>query len=251
MSNPKTITMSDILAVFKNARDEKRLREIKAAVVASQYPDMLLVEPEIASGIEKQIDELIKADKRKDTQSNLIYKQNGKYKKRSAKRAPATPDAIDEEKIDTTYFGRAGECAVMSELLYRGYNANRMMIDDGVDIIAAKDNIYYYIQVKTTAIKSNGRIYCKIDLGSFDRYSNINNMMRYIIVARYKEHGVDRNMFFTFTSQEIERAVYDRCISQGENGFNIKIKFNELDNAPILYDDKEMNISWNLNRFNL
>lgn len=250
MSEVKTVTMSDILAVFQNARDEKRLKEIKDAVIATLYPDTLFLDPEVLVNIGKQVDELIKADKREETQSALIYTNKKKYKRRSARRAPASPDALGEDMVDTTYFGRAGECAVMSELLYRGYNANRMMIDDGVDIIAAKDNVYYYVQVKTARIRE-GRIYCRIGLGSFDRYSNINNMMRYIIVARYKEHGVDHNMFFIFTSQEIERAVYDRCVSQTESGYNIKIKFNEMDGAPILYNEKEMNISWNMNRFKL
>lgn len=48
--------------------------------------------------------------------------------------------------IDTNYIGKAGECAVLSELMFRGYNANVMLIDEGIDIIAEKNNVYYYIQ---------------------------------------------------------------------------------------------------------
>jgi hypothetical protein len=239
------VTMDTILSVFKNYNEEKRLKDIKGAVAMMVSPGDLFVDPETEELIYEKIDDLIKADKELEDNSYLIYKKGGKYRKRRNRKS------LDDPQLRTTntdYIGRAGECAVMSELLFRGYNANRMMIDDGVDIIASKDNIYYYVQVKTTTVK-NDRIYCRIGLDSFDRY--ISNQIRYIIVARFKEKDIDRNMFFMFTPQEIERACYDKCLLKGVDGYSIKIKFNERNREPILYDDKEMNISWNMNRFDL
>lgn len=245
MSEQQPITIDTILSVFRNARDAKRLKEIKAAVISSLFPDVLMIDPAIEAEVNARVEEIIKQDKAKGDESHLKYK-DGKYKKRPLSSAPKPPKP--DESIGTDYIGRAGECAVMSELMFRGYNANRMMIDDGVDIIAAKDNLYYYIQVKTTTIR-NGKIYTKIGFGGFDRY--INMQMRYIIVARYEDRGIDRNMYFVFTSDDIERMVHNRCILKGENGYSIKIKFNELNANPIIYDEKEADISWNLDKFNL
>jgi hypothetical protein len=244
MSELQPITIETILSVFKNTTEAKRLKEIKDAIKVALFPNVLILDPVIEDEINRKIEEVIKQDKNEDDNSYLIY-ANGKYKKRRTRRSPVDP--IGDE-VGTDYIGTAGECAVMSELLFRGYNANRMMVDDGVDIIAAKDNIYYYIQVKTTTIR-NGKVYSRIGFGGFDRY--INTQMRYIIVARYKEKDINRNIYFVFTSQDIDRLVHDRCISRGENGYNIKIKFNERNGNPIIYDEKETDISWNLNRFEL
>lgn len=246
MEDVKAITIETILSVFKNARDAKRLKEIKVAVISLLYPDVLMLAPEVEAEVNAKVEDVIKQDKAKGDISRLKYK-DGKYKKRPLTAAPQNPEE-EVESIGTEYIGMAGECAVMSELMFRGYNANRMMIDDGVDVIAAKDNLYYYVQVKTTTIR-NGRVYTKIGFGSFDKH--INTQMRYIVVARYKDHGIDRNMFFVFTPDDIERLVFNRCISKGEYGYNIKIKFNELNSNPIIYDEREADISWHLNKFDL
>lgn len=240
----KPITIETIVSLFKNNIEEKRPKQIKSEVAISLYPNVLLLDPLVESYISDSVDKLLREDKKEDKNSYLIY-NNGKYKKRKNK---ATPTSVEVATIGTAYVGTAGECAVMSELLFRGYNANRMMVDDGVDIIAAKDNIYYYIQVKTTSVRE-GRIYARINKDSFGRYNK--PQCRYIIVARYKKNNIEQNMFFVFNASDIEQAAYERCINQGEEAFSIKIKFDEHTGEPILYDDKQKNISWNLNRFDL
>jgi len=90
-------------------------------------------------------------------------------------------DTPQKPKKDNLFVGKAGECAVMSELLFRGYNVNQMMVDDGVDIVASMKNIFYYIQVKTTHTDSNNKIYSAIKTDRFD--SQIGNQIRYIIVS--------------------------------------------------------------------
>lgn len=244
MSEQQSITMEVILSVFKNTREEKRPKDIKQEVIAMLYPEVLLIDPQVEKEISDAVDRLLKEDRKEERNSFLVY-SNGKYKKRKNVKPPVDGE---EETVNSVYTGTAGECAVMSELLFRGYNANRMMVDDGVDIVAAKDNIYYYIQVKTTTIR-NGRIYARINRDSFNRYNK--QQCRYIIVARYREKGADHNMFFVFNSADIEQAAYGRYINQGEEVYTIKIRFNERTGEPILYDDREKEISWNLNRFDL
>lgn len=238
------ITMDMILSTFKNYSDSKKLRDIKAAIVSMcTPPDQLINEHQ--SEIEEQVERLIKEDKTLGTESLLVYSKGGNYKKR---KNVSPPGDTDIPSIPSEYIGIAGETAVMSELMFHGYNANRMMIDEGVDIIAVKNNLYFYIQVKTTIIK-NGRIYCQIPRNRFDQY--ISNQIRYIIVARYKDKGKERNMFFMFNSQDIEKGTYGRYIKQSEESINIKIKFNEKSGCPYLYDEKESDVSWHMNNFKL
>lgn len=236
--------MELILSVFKSYSDGKRMKDIKSSVVALMTPpDQLICENQ--AQIEEDVEFLIKEDKKLENESYLSY-SNGIYKKRKNKRVPGATTAT--LPINSDYIGRAGECAVMSELMFRGYNANRMMIDEGVDIVAVKDNLYYYVQVKTSFIK-NGRIYCQIGVDRFDQY--ISAQIRYVIVARYREKDSDKNMFFVFTPREIDKYVHDRCIKRGDNSVSIKIAFHEKTGEPYLYDEKTADVSWNMNRFNL
>jgi len=237
------ITIETILKVFKSYSEGKRIKQIKQDVAAMLYPDVFILDTETSEVIDKSIDDVIKADKGHGNNSFLTYNK-GIYKKRKNRRPPEAPDPMHKD-----YIGRAGECAVMSELMFRGYNANRMMIDEGVDIVAVKNNLYYYIQVKTTTINDSGRVYCTIGNDRFEQY--IGAQIRYVIVARYKDHGIDRNMFFVFDSRLIQQAIYQQCVKKGENGVSIKIKFNERDGAPVLYDIKEMDVSWYKDRFEL
>lgn len=239
------VTINDILSVFKNYTEEKSLKDIKNAVVALKTPASELINPN-EDEIKALVEKIVKEDKKRDSNSYLTYNNHkGKYRKR--KRVPP-PNSL-QTTLSTNYIGRAGEMAVISELIYRGYNANRMMIDEGVDIIAVKDNIYYYVQVKTTLVKENGNITCSIDKDRYDQY--ISKQIRYIIVARYKDNkNIDRNMFFMFTPDKLQEAIYQHCIKRGEKIY-IKIKFNERTGEPFLYDEKEMNIAFCMYNFNL
>lgn len=232
------ITIEDVVAVFKNYSDRKKLKEIKTAVNTLLRPDDLLAQPDIDDRVEL----LVREDKKLGDESWLTYSK-GYYAKRKKKQlAGDAPMQISE------YTGRGGECAVMSELLFHNYNVNRMMIDEGVDLVAVKDNIYYYIQVKTVAMKE-GKINAQISIENFDKF--IGNQMRYVIVARCKEKNLVNNIFFTFTQQEISKGIYDRCIKRGERTVSIKIKFHERSGDPIMYDERETSVKWNMNRFEL
>lgn len=237
------ITIEQIVSTFRSSTEEKRLKDIKADVVAlvMQNKELTLFDEDVAD-IEQQVEKLIKEDKKREEESYLRYLK-GKYKKRSNKKAPGDPN-----KPANIYIGAAGETAVISELMFNGYNANRMMIDEGIDIVATKNNIYSYIQVKTAYVE-NGRIYCQISQDRYDMY--IQSQLRYIIVARYSKQGQDRNMFFVFNSQNIDQGIYGRYIKKGENSISIKIKFHPQSGAPILYDEKESDASYHLNNFKL
>ena len=199
--------------------------------------------------IDKEIEKAVRQELKRGNESLIVRTKDGKYKRRPNQTPPnPTP------QIDKTFEGAAGETAVISELLFREYNANRMMVDKGIDIVASKDNVYYYIQVKTSNI-NNGRINWQIKQERFDAY--VVNQLRYIFVARYEEkfkyknEPVVRNMFFALSSKDIDRGRQEGWISEGINTLSIKVKFDTLTGAPKFYDDKEVDATYFLNNFNL
>lgn len=239
------ITIEQIVSVFKNAKDTKKMADIKKAVCAEFGEEMSLFD-----NIDKEIEKAVRQELKRGDESLIVRTKNGKYKRRPTTAPPPPPPT----QIDKTFEGAAGETAVISELLFREYNANRMMVDKGIDIVASKDNVYYYIQVKTSNI-NNGRINWQIKQERFDAY--VVNQLRYIFVARYEEkfkyknEPVVRSMFFTLSSKDIDRGRQEGWISEGINTLSIKVKFDTQTGAPKFYDNKEVDATYFLNNFNL
>lgn len=65
---------------------------------------------------------------------------------------------IKEFEYKGNFYGVAAENLVVSELLYRGYEAYLINVDLGLDVMAQKDGKTYYFQVKNVSFdKSNTR----------------------------------------------------------------------------------------------
>jgi hypothetical protein len=188
--------------------------------------------------------------------------KKGTYKLKQEKKptpvlppTPGTNDPLPNPKpIHANLFtGKAGECAVMSELLFRGYNVNSMLVDDGVDIVASKNNMFYYLQVKTTEIKitPTGRhtISTTIKQKKFEDY--IGTQIRYVVVARCLLSGVETNMYFIFNNDDIKRFISQGKLNTSANNINIKIEIDSKDYKPYIFDDKKEDIGFYLNKFEL
>lgn len=65
------------------------------------------------------------------------------------------------------FFGKAAELHVTAELLYRGFQAANIPIDEGLDVLAVKSNKTYYFQVKHKDISNNEGI--SVTKSSFER----------------------------------------------------------------------------------
>ena len=65
------------------------------------------------------------------------------------------------------FWGEAAEIHVMAELLYRGFQAANIPVDEGLDILAVKENRTYYFQVKHKDLNNNQAI--KITKNSFEK----------------------------------------------------------------------------------
>ncbi len=116
-----------------------------------------------------------------------------------------TPVKIGEG-VTKAHIGKGGEFAVISELIFRGFNANIMNIDDGVDIVASKEKEgkFFLIQVKTTVLL-DGKFSVNISRNSYDKYNSSN--MFYVVVLRIERDNLPQNHFLVFNSFDIEKFV--------------------------------------------
>ena len=239
------VTMELFLSTFTNKTEEKRAKEIKAAILLQLIPDCNNLFDNGRETIERQVDDILKADKKEGDASVLTYSK-GKYKQRRNKALPGGADVLLQSKDFT---GKAGECAVMSELLFRGYNVNRMMVDGGIDLVAFNDGSYYFYQVKTVSL-NNGTISASIPIENFDKNRGYSSQMRYVIVARYRDAGLqEKNHFFIFSQDDIDREMHNHCIKRGTQYISIKIRFHERTGKPVLYDERECDADWFYNKF--
>ncbi|THF55943.1 HTH domain-containing protein [Pseudothauera rhizosphaerae] len=110
--------------------------------------------------------------------------KRGVYRVRQGRSKLGLPPVIVEQTtpVSSNFIGKAGEHAVMAELLYRGFNSSLMAVDEGVDIVASKNNQYFHIQVKTSALGANGKYTFFIKNSSFD--ANNGGKVFYILVMR-------------------------------------------------------------------
>lgn len=196
--------------------------------------DLDVLRKQISSFMANATTKIIKGKRVVNKDSKFERVKNGKggykkgvYKLRKPKvvRQKSEPELViapNTELIsndNTLYIGSAGEMAVCSELLFRGYNVSRMSVDDGVDIIAIKNGKTYYIQVKTVLVKSKN-FGIKISERSFDRYCS--NDCYYIIVARTAtKTGIPINQYLVFTADNIKHLQCTGDVKIGNGMINI------------------------------
>lgn len=250
INNLESITIENILEnIFSNTTVKKRRKEIvdyyRPHLVADLFgiSDGSITEEQLV----KHIDKILKEDQ-KSVDPYLTYK-DGKYY-RSRKKGRNITQPTNTEKIDTNYIGKAGECSVMAELLFNGYNVNNMMVDEGIDLVASKDNVFYYIQVKTRFVDETNKFHFSIKAANYDRY--VVTQMRYVLVARANIGNEIRNIFFVFNNTDISRFRYDGIIGDSDVNININIEYDTRTGKAYAYNGKnKTDVSYHMNRFQL
>lgn len=215
-------------------------------------------ETKLSAQISRKINHDIKQNRSKGL---FKYGKNSKGKtvktlysivKKSAPPIPKPPIPGGEDKTQNkTYIGKAGEYAVMSELLIREYNANEMTVDDGIDVIASKNNVVYYIQVKTSVLQQNMTVIVPaIKKRSYDHY--IESNMRYIICVRLAAgpDGIENKAYVVFTNKDISDLRYFRCLRETKDEIYLKLKFQD-GKVYAYHEDESRDISNLLNKLDL
>ena len=106
-----------------------------------------------------------------------------------------------KETDQTLYIGKAGEHLVASKLLFLGYNASILDVDEGIDIVATKNDKLYNIQVKTSNVNAkSGRYTADLNVSSYQRFHAGNTF--YVFVLRGEtEH------FVIFPFNEMQKNI--------------------------------------------
>ena len=139
----------------------------------------------------------------------------GWYRLRQEKITPVL-ETVQTPKINKPFLGKAGEYAVMSELLFWEYNASVMAVDDGVDIVASKGSSFFHIQVKTATCQDNGKYLFTINQASYKRYDAAN--VFYVFVLRQNQG----NEYIIIPSRTLQYFI-DTGVIAGASVYSITI----------------------------
>jgi len=107
-----------------------------------------------------------------------MYEKNGKEK--IVKESKKLPD-IDYKGL---FYGAAGEFYVISELLYHGFFAQKMLVDLGVDLYATKGEKVFFFQVKNLSFDKANIRKIEITKSSFTNERNVSTRVFYVFVIQ-------------------------------------------------------------------
>lgn len=251
------ITIEDMMNnIFTKKDVKKKRKEIVAYYMQRLNLDLFGVEsdsgePVTEEAIAKKVENILKEDK--NSQYPFLKYSNSQYSKKPRVPGGDLRPLPDNRVVDSNYMGKAGECAVMSELLFRGYNVNNMMVDEGIDLVASKNNVFYYIQVKTRSLSQQNRFLFQISQERFDTF--VGTQIRYILVARCIYNKEERNFFFMFANNDILRLMQENAIpkpADGSSRLSLKIEYDIRTGQAFMYDGRyKSNVTFYMNNFNL
>lgn len=141
-----------------------------AAAAVSQNKNMGLADDEFSRRIQGALAANLKLKTQKPSFAKVEGSKKGQFKRGwyrvKVERQVSPTGPIEPPETEKSFLGKAGEMAVISELLFWGYNASAMLVDSGIDVVASKGGKYFHIQVKT-ATESAGKFYFSIRNSSF------------------------------------------------------------------------------------
>jgi hypothetical protein len=208
----KTIDLA--ITILSDVKTEMTVHEIAANAISRE----LIKGVSQDSLVAKLSSSLSSSVKRKDSPFTRVKNSAGGFKRGvyKLKRGRSQPIETNfppelEDVSDTGYVGRGGEYAVMSELLFRGFNVSLMSVDKGIDIIAADEkNKYYHVQVKTATSK-DGLFRFTIKKKSFE--ANDSGSTFYVLVLRRDK----RCDYIVMPSSQISTFMGTNVIRGGES----------------------------------
>lgn len=249
------ITKAEIKSLAEKYYDRKSFSasDIVARYIEEKYgntEDGIFTETVDDTKLKADVSRILNGDIKSSDAATRVFR-NGKNKAGKTvktlyslvkKTIPSSPS--DSSAVNTLYLGKAGEYAVMSELLLRGYNANSMTIDDGIDVVASKDNIIYYYQVKTTNLDEKGCAYPPgIKKGGYDNYIQTN--MRYVFAIRTSK-GI---VFLVFGNGDIYNLKYMKCLREDLDCIYLKFRFNDDGSIVAYHEGNTIDVSWSIDKF--
>ena len=164
---------------------------------------------------------------RKDYWDNSFFDRTNKWHYQINPQCDRDENKLDENKTkeeikldkkeyqNTQFTGKWWEYLVCSRLLFNGYYACLMSVDDWIDIVAIKEKKQFLIQVKTSNTNKNWKYNYSINKKSFNKYLDDNPY--YIFVV----HSNDDKCFI-ISSQKL-LTYFNLKKQTDKNYYNISI----------------------------
>ena len=93
------------------------------------------------------------------------------------------------ESKNTRYIGKGGEYLATGRLILHGFNASLLAVDEGLDIVAIKDDSMYGIQVKTANKSASGYV-ADISIGAYERTNKGNTFYVFVLLGKPETYVV-------------------------------------------------------------
>lgn len=236
-----------IIEVLADSGKPMHVNDIASAAIA-KYPNLPETPDRLADKISAILSNEVKKAKSQSSFSKLKNNtggfRKGIYRLRIGRKSvPKNFKVPEQPKVSALFTGKAGEYAVMSELLFFGFNVSAMTVDDGIDIIASKGDSYFHIQVKTSNATLNEKFQFRITkraFGSKDAAATF-----YVLVLRISENSRNTCEYLVLPSSEIRRLVENGFIKDGDT-MSLSVD-RERGNRFLL--NRSQDVTWALNRF--
>lgn len=199
----------EVMADYKGAAHVKDI----ASMLVERYPNIQVS----AEKLPDKVTAVLARDVQKSLALIFLKKnKNGGLKRgiyRLKRKPIVTPVPTIAPQVSTQFTGKAGESAVISELLFYGFNASAMAVDDGIDVVASIHNKYFHIQVKTANSNEGKGFNFTIKKNSFVAKDSFQTF--YIFVIR--EHDSQRyfNDYLILPSSVVRQYVDVGIIKDG------------------------------------
>jgi hypothetical protein len=212
------------IRVLKESKQPLHSDEITRRALEQNLIETSGATPELTMGAVLATDIKVKKEKSPFVRkAPATFALNPNYKEEEEKEEEKEETTIEEEseRITNQYVGKAGEHLVVSELLFRGFNATIMPVDAGIDILATKDDRIYNIQVKTSNVNKFNYYVADMTTSSFERNKQTNSFT--IFVLRGKT-----TTFVVLPYMVIQQHIYDENVllvnKKTRYRFNIRIR---------------------------
>lgn len=244
------MTLKDqIIVVFQESKTKTMHVDEIAQRLLSKYPD-LQIPPEVLS---EKVSSVLSNEVRKKKNQTIFGKVKNKkgglkrgiyrLKMPVSRKIQRTTQIANQPKVSSLYTGKAGEFAVMSELLFYGFNPSSMTVDEGIDIVAEKENHYFHIQVKTANASKDNKFSFKVTSKAFS--TNNSSSTFYILVMRIIENAGNLCEYLVFHSSEIQRMIGRGVVGSGDS---LSMSIERQRGNKYMLNSLE-DVTWALNRF--
>jgi hypothetical protein len=241
--------IDQIVEAFDQKSLAMHVDEIAAAIIR-KYPHT----QSTADALSQKVASTLAAEVKKKKGDTLFTKpknkqgglRRGMYRLRMTRKPlPKTFKVPEQPKVSGLFTGKAGEYAVMSELLFFGFNVSLMTVDDGIDLVASKSDSYFHIQVKTSNVNIRSKYQFTLTKKAFGTKDASGTF--YVLVMRVNEDSRNICDFLVLPSSEIRRLV-DKAVIRDGDSMSITIE-RERGNRFLLNSGED--VSWSLNRFDI